>query len=385
MKTPSLGLGRLLLVLALALGIVAGPASSPVEACNVPVFRYALEHWRPDAYRAVLYHRGTLSAADQERLTDLRARADKTLINLAVRAVDLDAAPEPADQELFAKLGESPLPRLVIQYPPYLQLDQPVWSGNFADADLLALLDSPARRELLNRLTSGETAVWVMVDSGDAAQDGPAAETLEHELKALQTTLKLPELTDSPEDVIQDGPPLRVEFSLLRLRRDDPAEQALIAMLVGCEADLATLKEPLVFPLFGRSRAMLPLVGAGISPDNIRSSARFLAGACSCQVKELNPGFDLLLTADWTSLLSWAKSPAFATGEAPASATGEPELIPIPAGSAAQTASAPPTAAVAPAAQPQAAPSSFNTTLALVGGFVLGAGLVAAAFRRRRS
>ncbi|HUQ72324.1 MAG TPA: hypothetical protein VM165_22550, partial [Planctomycetaceae bacterium] len=29
-------------------------------ACNVPVFRYALEHWRPDPYRLTVLHRGPL-------------------------------------------------------------------------------------------------------------------------------------------------------------------------------------------------------------------------------------------------------------------------------------------------------------------------------------
>lgn len=320
----------MLLTVTLAIGLVVGPAGSSAEACNVPVFRYALEHWRPDPYRGVLFHRGPLSADEQERLEKLQARAWESEFNLTIRTVDLDASPDPADQELLPAADDPDLPRLVIQYPAHLRVDKPVWIGPLGDTELAALLDSPLRREVLKRLTSGQTAVWLMVDSGDAGQDDAAAATLEKELKGLQATLKLPELTDSPEDVIQDGPPLRVEFSLLRVRRDDPAEQTLVAMLTGCEEDLAGLNEPLVFPLFGRSRAMLPLVGGGISPDNIRGSAKFLSGACSCQVKELNPGFDLLITADWNALLSWAKSPAFASGE---SLTAEPELVPIPSGS----------------------------------------------------
>ncbi|MDO8943549.1 MAG: hypothetical protein Q7U75_10220, partial [Desulfobacterales bacterium] len=211
-----------------------------------------------------------------------------------------------------------------------------------------------------------------------------AAATLEKELQGLQTTLKLPELTDSPEDAIQDGPPLRVEFSLLRVRRDDPAEQGLVAMLIGCEADLAGLNEPLVFPLFGRSRAMLPLVGGGISPDNIRGSATFLSGACSCQVKELNPGFDLLITANWNDLLSWAKSPAFASGE---SLTSEPELVPIPSGSRSALSEAV-TEAVSVASEPEsqaetAPPDNFRSMLPILAGVVL-LGLVASVLVRRR-
>lgn len=376
---------RMLLTVLLAFALVAGPVGSSAEACNVPVFRYALEHWRPDPYRGVLFHRGPLSAADQEQLEKLQAAAGDSKVNLTLRTVDLDGSPDAADRELLPAADAPDLPRLVIQYPAHLRVDKPVWAGPLGDTELAALLDSPLRREVLKRLTSGQTAVWLMVDSGDAGQDDAAAATLEQELKGLQTTLKLPELTDSPEDVIQDGPPLRVEFSLMRVRRDDPAEQALVAMLTGCEEDLAGLDEPLVFPLFGRSRAMLPLVGGGISADNIRGSAKFLAGACSCQVKELNPGFDLLITADWNGLLSWAKSPAFASGE---SLTAEPELVPIPSGTKAASSEVVVTEAVevVPEVESQAesgASAQSGSVLPILAGVVL-LGLVASVLVRRR-
>ncbi len=377
---------RMLLTVLLVFALVAGPAGSSAEACNVPVFRYALEHWRPDPYRGVLFHRGPLPAADQEQLEKLQAGAGESKFNLTLRTVDLDGSPDAADRELLPVADDSPLPQLVIQYPAHLRVDKPVWSGPLGESELTALLDSPLRREVLKRLTSGQTAVWLMVDSGDAGQDDAAAVTLEKELMGLQTTLKLPELTDSPEDAIQDGPPLRVEFSLLRVRRDDPAERALVAMLVGCEEDLAGLNEPLVFPLFGRSRAMLPLVGGGISADNIRGSAKFLSGACSCQVKELNPGFDLLITADWNELLSWAKSPAFASGE---SLTAEPELVAIPSGSKAEPSEAVTEAvATAPESESQAEsspPAESGSILTILAGVALLGLVVSVLVRWRRS
>jgi hypothetical protein len=107
-------------------------------------------------------------------------------------------------------------------------------------------------------------------------------------------------------------------------------------MLMNSEADLAELNEPLVFPVFGRGRSLLPLVGAGITPENIRGSARFLAGACSCQVKEQNPGFDLLVAANWNELIPWAKSPV-STGDR---LSKPPELLPIAPGTAAKPAPA---------------------------------------------
>jgi hypothetical protein len=67
----------------------------------------------------------------------------------------------------------------------------------------------------------------------------------------------------------------------------------------------------MVFPLFGRGRAMPALVGAGITPENIKDAAAFLAGPCSCEVKRDNPGVDLLLTADWERAAPMEPVPPF--------------------------------------------------------------------------
>jgi hypothetical protein len=58
----------------------------------------------------------------------------------------------------------------------------------------------------------------------------------------------------------------------------------------------------MAFAVFGRGRALFPLIGAGITAENIRDEhARFLIGPCTCKVKEQNPGVDLLFAADWTA------------------------------------------------------------------------------------
>jgi hypothetical protein len=37
--------------------------------------------------------------------------------------------------------------------------------------------------------------------------------------------------------------------------------------------------------------------------DEMREAAEFLNGPCSCELKELNPGMDLLIAADWDRAL----------------------------------------------------------------------------------
>jgi hypothetical protein len=41
------------------------------------------------------------------------------------------------------------------------------------------------------------------------------------------------------------------------------------------------------------------MAGKGLNADMIMEAATFLIGACSCEAKELNPGVDLLFTAEW--------------------------------------------------------------------------------------
>jgi hypothetical protein len=104
-------------------------------------------------------------------------------------------------------------------------------------------------------------------------------------------------------------------------------------MLIGSEPDLAERSDVMLFPVFGRGRALLPLIGAGITEKNIYDAAAFLVGPCSCEIKEQNPGFDLLLSADWDGLLA-ASGLAVAAAVPTISEPAVAELVPIPKGSA---------------------------------------------------
>ena len=261
-------------------GFAALFGAATLQACQVPVFRYALENWSPAPWRLRL------------PATELAA-VESGGANLQIeRAAGLAA------MELRLPEGEGE--------------EAPVWTGPADASHWQSLVDSPARRELTRRLLAGESAVWLLLESGDAAKDDAAVTVLEQALRAAQAELKLPEgvvtpaqldepgRKGSPADVLHSDLPLRLAFSVLRLSRDDPDEAVLRAMLMKVEPDLADYAgEPMVFAVFGRGRALEPLIGRGIHVDNIREAASYLCGACSCEIKEQNPGMDLLLTADW--------------------------------------------------------------------------------------
>jgi hypothetical protein len=353
------------IVVAVAIGFGA-----VAHACNVPVFRFALERWRPDPYRVVLFHRGPLSDTEREMIRPLEEQQDKALANLAVRTVDLAdesalSEESAADHALFEAVGKPGLPWFVVQYPAHLRIPKPAWAGPLNREFVAAAIDSPIRRELARRLVDGQTAVWLLLESGEPEKDDSAAKLLEEQLKKLEQELELPELTASPEDALATALPLKVKFSLIRVPRNVSEEHALVAMLIGSEPDLAERSDAMVFPVFGRGRALLPLVGAGITAKNIEEAAAFLTGPCSCEVKEQNPGFDLLLAAGWDALLSQSGIALTAVETHSLSPTGQPELVPIPSGAGS------PSAAVIPLDVTQPGPFLVPIWAILAGGLVV--------------
>ena len=94
--------------------------------------------------------------------------------------------------------------------------------------------------------------------------------------------------------------PPGLKVAKLKIDRSDPAEEWFVLALMTLEPDLHEYaKEPMIFAGYGRGRAMEPYIGKGITPDNLVDVVAFLAGACSCMVKEQNPGADLLVKWDW--------------------------------------------------------------------------------------
>lgn len=277
--------------------------SSGAEACSVPVFRYALERWPADPFEALVYCRGGLPQAEADLIA---AAQDSRVANLRFRVVDLDKETSTDLVELLEEEETGTLPWLVLTYPrayPYLG---PVASGSVSVGLLESLADSPARRHLAERLTGGDTAVWILLESGDREKDARVAEQLRTRLAHLESTLELPTLEQEDIDaglvsVTQDE--LRVAFSMLRVSRGDAAESVLVEMLLDSEEDLPDTQGPLVFPVFGRGRVLYALVGDGINAGTIDQAAEYIVGACSCQVKEQNPGVDLLMAVDWDAAI----------------------------------------------------------------------------------
>jgi len=276
-------------------------------ACDVPVFRYALERWSADPYEGIVFHRGSLAPEDQalvDRLLKDSSSGDFHA-NFIFRCVDVSAPMDKGTQKLWEAQSASKLPWILVRYSKAVQIEESVWSGRLSATVVETLLDSPIRREISRRILDGACAVWVLLESGHREKDDAAADILSAQFKKMEKVLKLPAPSNDGVEVeenTQGDLDLWIEFSMMRLSRTDPAEQMLVNMLLHSEWDLGMSLEQMAFPVFGRGRILYALVGDGINEENIREACSFIVGACSCQIKDLSPGTDLLMSVDWEGL-----------------------------------------------------------------------------------
>ena len=268
---------------------------STAYACSTPVFRYALERWPADYYEGVLIHKGPL--ADDDPASVLLQGEQAEFLNLRISPIDL--ASSTADEVTGLLGGPVPetLPALVLWYPWNKGRAAPFWNGQFTPSTVKALIQSPKRQELARRLTDGQTAVWIFIESGDAGKDKAALQLLNKEFATATKELK--EMASALAEELQ-MPEISYEFSILPVSRSDPNERMLLEMLLNSEPDLDEYSnEPIVFPTFGRGRVLFALVGEGINADNLREAIAFITGPCGCEIKMLNPGVDLLMAENW--------------------------------------------------------------------------------------
>lgn len=291
---------KLLIVL-----IMAVSYNTSVFSCSTPVFRYALEMWGAYAYVVEVYHDGNLDDSQQQALDYLKnAYASEGPVNIKVLEVT-ENYPDDVNKEEF------PLMRLT--FPTEHKIHDVVWQGKLSETHAKNIIDSPSRKQVLNNISRGDAAVWLFLESGNAEKDAKQLKILKDELQRLSKSLKLSEtatdVAGNPLDIkiINTG----VDFSLVQIDRNDPAEEIFIKILLGTEADLKLFQNiPLAFPIFGQGRALYALAGNGIKPKNIETACSTIIGWCSCTIKDDNPGTDLLLKADWNSIIgdsTWIK------------------------------------------------------------------------------
>jgi hypothetical protein len=297
--------------IAVVLGITAAS-----WACSTPVYRYAMYRWQRAPYEVFYLHKGETPAKDaavNKALAALSPDGPAKGKTANVRFTSLDvsdkavlAALPPELLDTLKKHKDRPLPWHVVYTPSWTELHV----GRLDENAAKTLIDSPSRKKMHKSLAGGAPCVLVLVPGKDEALNASARKHIATTIKnaaqgkftppadPLDEPLGQPPAGPKPEGV--KAKPKLPSVATMTVNRDDPQEQWLIRCLMQAEGDLRQFSDDtMVFAVYGRARVMPPCIGKGITPENLGDYVVFSMGPCSCEVKDQNPGMDLLSNYDW--------------------------------------------------------------------------------------
>lgn len=272
--------------LSILLFLLVNIAIQAACACTIPVFRFALDRWEADRFQLVLPSSSSQDQALSDLLRPLRANGKA---NLDIHT-SKDAALAQAELRFSTRDHEV------------------LWSGRLDQASLAAVLDSPARKQILDHILAGDSVVWVMSDRG-TPDDEAHAQRIAKRIKFLEQVAALPvQDPNDPDSQLGPGPPLKLKFTLLRVRSDDPAEQLLLKMLAGPKREIDPSATSFAAAVFARGRVLGAWPLEMLDDMALEDACMFLVGRCSCRIKNENPGWDILMNVDWPRTLEAASS-----------------------------------------------------------------------------
>lgn len=311
------------------------------DACAVPVFRYALERWPADLFEVDVFYRGELTPAQQAAVSQLedQSQINGGATNWEVVHCNLDGDLAEDLQVVGKAIGDVALPHVVLRRPGGRRGSAVVWSGPLSQVtpDLWA---SPARSELIRRLANGDSVVWLVFRGADDNGDLAVVENLKEHLPTLAAEIPLPPGVGLPGSELLTRLPLEVRFSMLEVDGRAPAEAMFRALVASGASEPPDPAGTIVVPVFGRGRAMTVLSAERVDQEVLAECCGFLCGACSCQVKQSNPGFDLLLAVNWDERLlgdAEADPEAAPSARSLTDQASEPAYVPIPPGRSEET------------------------------------------------
>jgi len=226
-------------------------------ACTTKVSEWVLLNTLPNQYTLVYFHKTPVT--EKARQQNETLKKDISVANIRFE----DAKREDIDKPYYA-----------------LYYEKRHFSSYNDAVEIAKLISSPLRDTIAGKLKEGKLCVIVYLKSDIADKD---AKGLAEIKKAVS------------------GSPFGGIIPVIELSRSNMAEKHFISMLLNVEDDLKSIKEPMLFGVFGRFKALEPLVAGGITEENINLMIDFLTADCSCLIKDNLPGTDILYVNDWDS------------------------------------------------------------------------------------
>jgi hypothetical protein len=269
----------------------------PLTACDTPVFRYALERWHPGDFDLVLFHQGPLKAADGPLIQQLAgaSKAGGGEANFKLEQVDVAASPADAMGAVWTRQHAVRMPWLVLRYPGSKAEEPDAWCGPLNSQTVRFFQSNPTAAKVAEEIGRGDRIPMLVFLSGHEAKDETFRRSLTLELKKLEQKVLVAE---SPQNTSKSNA-VTVTFPMSIISRQNAEGRFLAQIVFNSDAELAQSREPILVPVFGRGRALCALPASRVNAAALEKIRDFLLGMCSCEVKDQNPGLDLMIHADW--------------------------------------------------------------------------------------
>lgn len=224
-------------------------------ACSTRVSEWILLNSLPNQYSLVYFHSAPLSGEVTKENTALKKQINTA--NIIFKTVARQDIKEPYfglyyENRLFSKYQNT--------------------------AELAGLTTSSLREKIAADLLAGNLCVMLYLLTDDKEKDDKGLETLNQALNS------------SPFGEI---------IKVYELSRNSREEKHFTSFLLNIEDDLKEIQDPMIFGIFGRFKALEPLLGRGISEENINLMIDYFKAECSCLIKDNLPGTDILYTEMW--------------------------------------------------------------------------------------
>lgn len=255
-------------------------AAPLAAACDMPVHEYALENWQPDDYILFYFHDGAAKQSPPiHAIIQTMLKEEKGKLNLAFQKVDVSNIQHQHQREIYKRCARTlSLPFYAMTRPNGMDVFS---TTQLTQADLEALVRSPMRRKLAELLCERKKGVLLFLAGSKKGPNERAAGEIRTAIEKTGTGA-----------------------GSLRVERSDPREVCLVRQLCGLTSDLLTSDAPMVFPIIGRGFVLNPLVGSEIASEEVEFLIAFMNGPCTCDIKAMNEGGDLLVNWDWDEYVS---------------------------------------------------------------------------------
>jgi len=144
--------------------------------------------------------------------------------------------------------------------------------------ELRGLTSSPLREKVAAELMAGKLCVMLYLKTDNKEKD-------EKGLKELHSAI--------------ESSPFGNIITVVELSRNSREERHFASLLLNVEDDLKDISEPMLFGIIGKFKALEPLLGRGITKENIKLMIDYFTAECSCLIKDDLPGTDILFTDQW--------------------------------------------------------------------------------------